>query len=445
MYIEELRLQNFRGFKELTLKFPRNLAVIIGVNGSGKSSILDAIAIFLSLYVTKLMFRSRRKKSILIDKTGLTEDDIYINSKESHNSIQLCIEHHRKVFWSITTSKDHSKTQKIEGKELTDHINSILEELEHNPSLSLPALVYYQTHRMILSSPSEPIYNSLTITLSNRDQFNAYEGAFSNQLNNFKNFFKWFKEEEDYENEIRLRENTDYRNKNIEVVRIAITKFLNNFPKTHFSNLYVARGSTDRELRRRRVTATLTIDKNGQTFKLDKLSDGEKMLLMVVTDLARRLAMLNPSIDEPAKILEGKGIVLIDEVDLHLHPQWQRIVVPALTNTFPNCQFIVTTHSPQVLSRVHKENVIILEDSELVEVTPYTFGKDSNSILYELMGVTERPLEVQEQLNECFQLIDDNKIEEAKLKLQKLTALLGENDPELVRANTLIDFFNPGE
>jgi len=166
------------------------------------------------------------------------------------------------------------------------------------------------------------------------------------------------------------------------------------------------------------------------------------MLLMLVTDLARRLAILNPAVREPAQALEGKGIVLIDEIDLHLHPQWQRIVISRLTETNPNCQFIVTTHSPQVLSHVYRENVFILNNAQVVKVTPPTFGRDNNSILYELMGVTERPIEVQQKLDKCFKLIDDEKIEEAKTALAKLADLLGDDDPEIVRAYTLIDFFN---
>ncbi|CAD5980806.1 putative protein MJECL10 [Planktothrix tepida] len=100
MYIEELHLQNFRGFKELKLQFPRNLAVIIGVNGSGKSSILDAIAIFLSIlsiYINQPQLKRRRKNSTLSDQTGLTEDDIYINAQESENLIRVIIEPHQKI------------------------------------------------------------------------------------------------------------------------------------------------------------------------------------------------------------------------------------------------------------------------------------------------------------------------------------------------------------
>ncbi|GAA6618625.1 hypothetical protein NUACC26_044360 [Scytonema sp. NUACC26] len=115
-------------------------------------------------------------------------------------------------------------------------------------------------------------------------------------------------------------------------------------------------------------------------------------------------------------------------------------MIRSLTQTFPNYQFIVTTHSPQVLSGVRRENVFILENYQLVENTPHTYGKDSNSILYELMNVKERPDEVQQQINSCFQLIDDGRLEDAKLALHKLSNLLGEDDSEVVRANTLIGF-----
>jgi predicted ATP-binding protein involved in virulence len=125
------------------------------------------------------------------------------------------------------------------------------------------------------------------------------------------------------------------------------------------------------------------IEKGGEKLKIDQLSDGEKMLLLVVSDLARRLSIANPGMEDS---LQGNGVVLIDEVDLHLHPQWQREVIPALGKTFPNCQFITTTHSPQVLSNVEKENILILEDYRIVENTPFTYGRDSNSILYDLMN-----------------------------------------------------------
>ncbi len=91
----------------------------------------------------------------------------------------------------------------------------------------------------------------------------------------------------------------------------------------------------------------MLIDKHGETLNVSQLSQGEKSLMTLVGDIARRLAMMNPSLASP---LEGDGIVLIDEVDLHLHPKWQRSLLERLTTTFPGCQFVVTTHSPLVVS-----------------------------------------------------------------------------------------------
>jgi predicted ATP-binding protein involved in virulence len=152
------------------------------------------------------------------------------------------------------------------------------------------------------------------------------------------------------------------------------------------------------------------------------------------------LAIANP--DPTKNALEGEGIVLIDEIELHLHPQWQRDIIPRLTSTFPNCQFIVTTHSPQVLSNVKKENVFIVEDFQVYPADHPTFGRDSNSILSELMGVSERPIEIQNKLTECLYKIDDGQIEEAKILLRELSDLLGYNDSEIVKANTLISFLS---
>ncbi len=424
MYIKELKLENFRGFPELTLEFSPNLAVLIGINGSGKSSILDAIAILLSQF-EKALHKSKQR----LERLKLTEDDINIDSNFTKISIKGFIDSDN---FEISESMNRSKSSASSIPQNLDYLDS---------SQSWPVMVYYQTHRMVLSSEYKKIKTSPKSPLSRDRQLSGYRGAFSSKVNDFQDFFNWFKDEEDYENEIRLRYDTNYRNPNLEIVRVAITKFLNNFPHTEFANLHVVRVSTNRD-NISPSNPSLTISKNGQYLKLEKLSDGEKMLLMVVTDLARRLAILNPEVTEPAQALEGKGIVLIDEIDLHLHPQWQRIVISSFTKTFPNCQFIVTTHSPQVLSHVYRENVFILNNTQVVKVTPPTFGRDHNSILYELMGVTERPIEVQQKLDKCFKLIDDEKIEEAKTALAKLADLLGNDDPEIVRAYTLIDFFN---
>lgn len=431
MRVKTLQIQNFRGFQDITLNFPKsNLAVFIGINGAGKSSILDCIAIMLARFVSELC-------NFEFADVEFQENDIQVDKKSIFSNISLVVENAERITWGIEGerfSSRNSKYRKLYNETFHDYIQNIQENLADNPNSNLPVMVYYQTHRMVLKNPYT--FNSKKAKPEQHYQFQAYQKAFSSAINNFQDFFDWFKEEEDYENEIRLRQNPDYRNPKLEVIRNAITNFLNNFSHHKFSNLRVVRSFSER-FNRNSDKPSLTITKNDRDFKIEQLSDGEKMLLMLITDLARRLAIANPNSDD---VLSGKGIVLIDEIDLHLHPQWQRSVIPSLTKTFPNCQFIVTTHSPQVLSEVRKENVFILEDYQVVENTPHTYGRDSNSILFELMDVKERPETVQKKINNCLQLIEDGDLEKAKSALHKLSNLLGDNDSEVVRANTLISF-----
>jgi hypothetical protein len=132
----------------------------------------------------------------------------------------------------------------------------------------------------------------------------------------------------------------------------------------------------------------LLVDKGGLELDARQLSDGERGLLALVLDLARRLSQANPGLADPTK--QGEAVVLIDELDLHLHPKWQRTIVDRLTMTFPRCQFIATTHSPQVVAAVEPEQVLLLTSTEVVR-PDRTFGMDSNWILRYLMEADDRP------------------------------------------------------
>ena len=437
MRIEELHLQNFRGFRELKLTLPPDLAVFIGVNGSGKSSILDSIAILLSQFVADVSVHYESRLYI-------EEDDIQITSNEVFLSTRVEVDSNNKLWWEVSQDRKMGMQstkgdlfnyllERLLNEVIPIHDDERILQINNKNDLILPIIVFYHTDRILIKS-------SAIKDMSEEERENTYD----NNINDFRDFLYWFKEEEEYENEVRLRQDTNLRNPRLEIIRKALETFLEGFPNTQFSDLHIVRVSSSREGGIRRLSKpSLVIKKNGENFKLDQLSNGEKTLLMIVVDIARRLAILNPSITNPSELLEkGTGIILIDEIDLHLHPQWQRIVIPSFRKTFPNCQFIVTTHSPQVLSEVNRENVFILEDSEIVELTPHTFGRDSNSILSEVMGVEKRPVKMQERIDKCFEMIDNDNLEEAKLELQKLSESLGNNDPDMIQAYTLIDFLN---
>ncbi|MGK7925878.1 MAG: AAA family ATPase, partial [Spirulina sp.] len=127
--------------------------------------------------------------------------------------------------------------------------------------------------------------------------------------------------------------------------------------------------------------------------------------------------------------------------ELHLHPQWQREIIPALTLTFPNCQFIVTTHSPQVASHVKPENIYVLEstpDGIIARHPESSFGRDSNQILEDIMDTPARPQSIKNDLLELFRLLDRNQLDEAKQLRQEIIDKIGIDEPELVKAGVLM-------
>ncbi|MBF0551845.1 MAG: AAA family ATPase, partial [Deltaproteobacteria bacterium] len=233
-------------------------------------------------------------------------------------------------------------------------------------------------------------------------------------------FFEWFRNREDLENERRL-DSPPYRDIQLQAVRSAIESFLPGFS----------------QLRVRRSPLRIVVSKEGQELIVSQLSDGEKCLLALVSDLARRLAMVNPGLPDP---LQGEAVVLIDEVDLHLHPKWQRSVIDQFERTFPNCQFILTTHSPQILSHVKPESVFILtrEQGRVAVVRPAeTFGLDSNRVLEEVLDVPERPQEIKDKLSEIFNQLDLGRLDETARLLQELKEQIGD-DPELIKAGVIL-------
>jgi predicted ATP-binding protein involved in virulence len=438
MKVKRLKMTAFRGIGDLTLEFHETEpTVFIGINGVGKSSILDCLAVLLSPLI-----------ELIQNPTGsgrlFSKQDITNGHQETNNEITISVDSQR-VTWSVIEVRKDS----FPSKEAVDHfteavrlLQSIgrigeidenhqlleftgeLEELKAvgneirsrwkaNSNVNLPLVVYYPVNRAVLDISLEiPEKQSF-------EQTDAYQQASSGVQIGFGSFFQWFRVLEDLENEDR-RDDPNYRNLQLEAVRQAIYSLLPNF-----SNLRV-----------RRSPLRMTVTKQDQELIINQLSDGEKCLLAMVGDLARRLAIANPSLPDP---LQGSGVVLIDEIELHLHPKWQREIIPALTRTFPNCQFIVTTHSPQVISeaegRVYR---LRMTPDGIVAEQRQSFGRDSNRILEDDMDTPERPQEIKEHLRHLFRLIDDGNLAEARQVQKQLEDYIGVDEPEFARADVLI-------
>ncbi|MED5372484.1 MAG: AAA family ATPase [Myxococcota bacterium] len=244
----------------------------------------------------------------------------------------------------------------------------------------------------------------------------------------------WFTKQENLENEVRLREDPDHRNPALEAIREALTRFLSALPHADYKNPRISRlgvhGQANPE-------GSLVFEKNGQPLAIQQLSDGEQVLLLTVMEQARRLVEAWPDADNP---IDQQGILLIDEVALHLHPSWQRAALPALRETFPGVQIIATTHSPQVMASVPTASIQVLDNFQLHKAPVPVYGRDSNAILEELLEVPERPQAIKEALDRVSQHIDDEDLAAAQQALDKLKEQLSSQDGEVVRLQTVLDF-----
>jgi len=413
MKIKQLKLHNFRGISDLTIDFdPDEPTVLMGINGVGKSSILECLSILLSWFTNPL--RDNNGEGLPFKEQDITNGESETFSEiitlYACDSLSSSV-NDQEIKWLLSGAKK-LKENKISNNlhQIETLVSEIRQNREKNPTIPLPLIVYYPTNRAVLDIPLRVITRNRFETINIYDQ--SVKGI------DFRLFFEWFREREDLENELRLEINPDYRDKQLEAVRIAITQIMAGFEN----------------LRIKRSPLRMVLEKQGKELIINQLSDGEKCLLAMIGDIARRLAMANSS-EYP---LLGKGIILIDEIELHLHPKWQRKIIPSLTKIFPNCQLIVTTHSPQIISHVDWAYLLAESSTGITLEKLRSYGKDSNRILETVMGVEERPLEIQNQIRKIFRLIEEDNLEEAKKIRHELNERMGQEDPQLLKADVLI-------
>ena len=417
MKIKKINLENYRGAQSLPLMFDQKINVFYGVNGSGKSTVLDAIAIMLSWAVSRIRHAGASGRQIV-------EADI-MNGK-SVAKIDLVIEEGDKtISWRLVKKRKGRKA--ANNKSNLQELNGFAEELqgmisESAERVNLPLFAYYPVNRAVLDIP---------LRIREKHRFNllaAYDDSLTSGAN-FRTFFEWFRVREDLENENRKYidvfikpDDFQFPDPQLETVRKALTLFL-----PEFSNFSV-----------RRNPLRMEVVKNEKRLTVNQLSDGEKCLIALVGDLARRMAIANPVLNDP---LQGNGIVLIDEIDLHLHPTWQRMIIPKLIDVFPDCQFVVSTHSPHIITHVQTVNLFLLKQTDegmKAEKPNESYGKNVDRILEDLMGLTTtRPEQVDDRLHNIFLTIKDGELNNARQQIETLKQEIGE-DPELVKAEVLI-------
>ena len=405
--ILSMKIAGFRGISKLQLHFSDGINVLVGDNGAGKSAILDCTAILLSRMVGRIRSATGTGRHFSLSD---------INNELPSASSEISLEFKgQTIRWRVTKNRRGRIRQLISGlTELKLSMDAFRRELDSDESTQLPLAVYYPVNRAVPDIP---------LRIRRRHPFDrlaAYDQALSGNWNRFRIFFEWYREREDLENENRL-ERSWYRDIQLQAVRKAIERFLPGF-----QNLKV-----------RRSPLRMVVEKDKKELVVNQLSDGEKCMLAMVGDLARRMAIANPYMNDP---LACDAIVLVDEIELHLHPVWQRKVANALSETFPNCQFILSTHSPAILGHLQAEQIWALRrrEGQVSAVRPHeTYGKAIDRLLEDVMDVPSRPSEVETEIGDLFLAIKRNELEAARQQLKRLSETIG-NDPALVKAAILI-------
>ncbi len=429
MKLKSVTIENFRAIEHIHLPLHQQLTVLVGENGTGKTSILDAISLVLGAIPHHFQVQKQR----FFDDNDIRQ---YLKPNQSKNHIEYApyvrikLENKAGLTWHYESQtaclKDRKSELNLNGlNELHKHLDKMISELNDSKIVELPVLAYYGMNRDTLTIPkNEPLYREF-------DRFEALKNAL-NVTPDFLTVFEWFFAQENLEHREKFeRQDLDYQLTLLKAVRHAICRMIPgaSHPRTQMQPL--------------RFVVDLEIEgAKKDILSLEQLSGGYRVMLSLVMDLARRMALANEHRSEQA--IESEGIVLIDEIDLHLHPKWQQRVLVDLMKTFPNTQFIVTTHSAPVLTTVKSENIVVLyyKSGKLIASSPTsnTYGAQAGRVLNEIMGVEQRPPaefnEFTHKLEQYRQFIqrDEGEGEEA-LKLRYQLNRLSASDPELLKAD----------
>lgn len=364
MKVRELTVTNFRGFAgERRFQLSDRFTVIAGINGRGKSSLLDGLALLLARLLRALSLSAGRGRTI-------SANDVHAGQAKAALAMQVScagIPVKYDVAFSPTS-------QRVRARGLPSAVREQIRKNYGDPTREddqAPVAVYFTTDRAGYRLP-----RTLPTDLPTGQRL-AHHGALSNRMVDYRDFMA------------RYRLWVRQQSAELAAFNRVLSEFLDGFAEVAVE---------EDPLR-------LTVKKAGARISLQQLSDGERAFIALLGDLVRRLALANPELQDP---LAGHGVVLIDELELHLHPRWQREVVEKLRTSFPNIQFIATTHSPFIIQS--------LRPGELITLDPEEFGEYANrsveDIAEHVMGVevpqkSERYLEMMKAAEEYYRLLRD--------------------------------------
>lgn len=434
MRLNSIRLQNFRCFEDLIIPLHERLNVFVGNNGSGKTTLLDAIGIALAPILTRFPFESRKALPKLA-ATDLRVEMSDIVSPFSRIEANAKVDDACDVVWDRTRFRDNTRLtqEELDGKanntrDLYDFVDAIIERHNKNTSYELPVFAYYGTARA-----ADVPRNRVNPPESSKyfRRLAGLENALGSK-SDIRRAVGWF----DILEQRELRDERDEGQATATSLLAPVRKAIEN----------IIPGVSKPRIKGAGKFSVDLLDPNGTpiTLTIDQLSDGYQAMLALVMDFALRLALANPPQHPQNKVLETEAMMMVDEIDLHLHPSWQQRVIPDLQRIFPQTQIIVTTHSPQVATTVPAESLRVFSQGKIHSVPAGTAGAQSQRLLEDVFGVKSRPpVEMAQKLQKYMQLVNDRRWESSEA-IQLRTELdqwsQGE-EPELLEADLQIENF----
>lgn len=399
MIIERLKLENIRGIKKLDIDFDPNLTIIIGKNGAGKTTILDMLSIMLA-----------HAKNIWLGEGGDARGNFpHISgedAKQGSNNYSVSIE--LANLNDINSEPVIIKLSSEDRGKLSDSSKAII-RMPKLESSSQPLFAYYKQDRAFESSHH---------TSEDLSRQSVLDNSLSGNFKAITNLQKWW-DKRDAQEARRVRDkNLEYRDPQLESIR-SLIKAIGSFKGVSYEATETPEG--------------LYFEKNtGAKVHINNLSTGERSYITLLADLARRLQTTAPK----KELSSISAIILIDEIELNLHPLWQGKIIGSLTSIFSSCQFVMTTHSPQVLSGANSKNIRIINQNEMGDIvvdTPLsTKGRSSNYLLEGVFGASERYPPIDEMIEKFNRLISERKSAEAKALLELIAYEIEGSPPELI-------------
>lgn len=425
MFFESLTLKNYRCYESVNVKFNPEYSVLVGVNGAGKSTILDGLAIALGSYIAGFDG---------IASNGISQDDAHRKMYELGSRIEAepqypveigatCVfDWQNRITWTRSLHGKDGRTHIREAKDVMDYAAHLQKQVRAgDKNAILPLIAYYGTGRLYMQKKQKRNTSQDTLFTRTSGYTDCLDSASNDKL-----MMRWFEQM----TLLQLQEGT--RVPELDVVKRAMGKC--------FAGADQPESIAEFDYKIKTHEIEIVYQKNGvkERLPMKMLSDGLRITISMVADIAYRMAVLNPQLlDRIAE--ETPGIVLIDEVDMHLHPEWQKRIMTDLHYIFPRVQFIVTTHSPSVLANIKKEHILLLEDGEIYTPENTSYGRDISAIMNELMKVEVRPEAVVKLKDAFYQTLSEEDYGKAKVLLDELTEILGDNDADVVQAKVSYD------